>query len=55
MIHALATTNQNLMLAGLTSSIDSYIQAGDAIPVLDKATDLEAYALRKLRAAMTPT
>lgn len=41
------TTQQNLILAGPTGSLDSYIQAVNAIPVLDKDTELEL--ARKLR------
>jgi len=41
MTQALATTQYNLILAGPTGSIDSYIQAVNAIPILDKAAEQE--------------
>ncbi len=47
MTQALSLTNQNLILAGPTGSLDSYIQAVNAIPVLDKETEFEL--ARRLR------
>ncbi|MCP4000731.1 MAG: RNA polymerase sigma factor RpoH [Gammaproteobacteria bacterium] len=41
MNHALTTTNQDLMLAGPTGSLDSYIQAVSAIPVLSREAEQE--------------
>ncbi len=47
MTTALAISNQNLILAGPIGSLDSYIQAVNAIPVLDKETEFEL--ARRLR------
>ena len=47
MTTALAIANQNLILAGPTGSLDSYIQSVNAIPVLDKETEFEL--ARRLR------
>ncbi len=47
MTTALAIPNYNLILAGPTGSLDSYIQAVNAIPVLDKETEFEL--ARRLR------
>ena len=47
MNQALSISNQNLILAGPTGSLDSYIQSVNAIPVLDKQTEFEL--ARRLR------
>ena len=47
MAQALTLTNQNLILAGPIGSLDSYIQSVNAIPLLDKNTELEL--ARRLR------
>ena len=47
MSQAIAMSNQDLILAGPTGSIDSYIQAVNAVPVLDKETEFEL--ARRLR------
>jgi len=47
MNQTLAISNHNLILAGPTGSLDSYIQAVNAIPVLDKETEFEL--ARRLR------
>lgn len=39
MTHALATTHQDLILAGPTGSLDSYIQAVNGVPVLSKEAE----------------
>jgi RNA polymerase sigma-32 factor len=41
MTRALAIFNQNLILAGPTGSLDSYIQAVNAVPMLDKESEFE--------------
>ena len=47
MNQALTIANQNLILAGPTGSLDSYIQAVNGVPVLDKETEFEL--ARRLR------
>ena len=47
MNQALTIAHQNLILAGPTGSLDSYIQAVSAVPVLDKETEFEL--ARRLR------
>ena len=47
MNHALTIANHNLILAGPTGSLDSYIQSVNAIPVLDKESEFEL--ARRLR------
>jgi len=47
MTQALTMINQNLILAGPLGSLDSYIQSVNAIPILDRETELElAHRLR---------
>ena len=41
MTRALTIFNQNLILAGPTGSLDSYIQAVNAVPMLDKESEFE--------------
>jgi RNA polymerase sigma-32 factor len=41
MSHALTANNQDLILAGPTGSLDSYIQAVKAVPVLSKEDEQE--------------
>ncbi len=41
MSHALTASHQDLILAGPTGSLDSYIQAVSAVPVLSKAAEQE--------------